>query len=64
MRITRQEMINELTKLGLSEAIADKNAMANGYKAIFLRWNGMEEYYTGYDQNSEYISWLQENFKD
>lgn len=69
----RNEMKQHLEELGLGKAIADENASVDGSPAIVLRWNGLEEYYTGgdiYEEGSdpfdtgrdEYRSWLCKNF--
>ena len=60
--MNRNQMLENLKSLGITEnAIADKNARVDGSPAILLRWNGKEEYYTGFGE-MEYETWLKETF--
>lgn len=47
--MNRKKMLTHLESLGITDAIADKEAGRDGSPAILLRWNGEEEYYTGTD---------------
>jgi len=47
--MNRKQMVKHLKEIGLGHAIADENAMVDGGPAVLLRWNGAEEYYTGFD---------------
>ena len=71
--MTKNEMLDNLKRLGVTDAIADENAMSDNAPAILLRWNGKEEYYTGKDiyqpgddphdpSREYYAAWLSENF--
>lgn len=65
----RNQLLRTLKSLGITQAISDKNAIADGSPAILLRWNGREEYYTGFgadpmDYQPEYEAWLKRTFGD
>jgi len=44
---------NQLSKLGVNKAQADAGT-SEGYPAVFVRWNGDEEVFTGYDAMNPY----------
>ncbi len=48
-----QNLRNQLSKLGVNKAQADAGT-SEGYPAIFVRWNGDEEVFTGYDPLNHY----------
>ena len=65
-------LIRKISELGITDAIADKNATVNSYPAIRLivpaptgrTTNGyFEEYYTGHDE-PEYEDYLKKTFGD
>jgi len=64
----RKNLLNRLKELNIKDAIADKFASVDGTPAILLRWNGKEEYYTGFgsdqlgESQPEYENWLQKVF--
>ena len=47
--MTRKDLLKHLADLGISKAVADKNASVDGTPAILLRWNGKAAFYTGFD---------------
>lgn len=46
--MTRMELLDNLKRLNINEAIADRNESADGSPAILLRRDGDEHYYTGF----------------
>jgi hypothetical protein len=68
--MSRKQMLSHLKSLGINEAVADKAASTEGNPAILLRWNGREEYYTGFgadiqaEPQPEYEAWLVQTFGD
>ena len=69
--MNRKKMLANLKSLNINNAIADAHASADGSPAILLRWNGAEEYYTGFDiaapgeaEEPEYQDWLIAQFAD
>ncbi len=46
--MTRKELLANLKRLNINNAIADKHAMADNSPAILLRWHGDEHFYTGF----------------
>lgn len=46
--MTHTQLIQILSCLGITDAVADSKALVNGRPAILLRKDGREEYYTGY----------------
>lgn len=67
MAANRKDMLKYLRSIGIKNAIVDTQASVNNNPAILLRWNGQEEYFTGfsmYDDQPEYESWLIATFAD
>lgn len=46
--MNHKQLLKNLKRLGINDAIAIKNAMADGSPAIVLRRDGDEHYYTGF----------------
>jgi hypothetical protein len=43
-----KKLLNQLKEMGISRAVSGKGT-SEGYPAIFLRWNGDSEVFTGCD---------------
>lgn len=63
MKRNRRTLLRSLRSMGIKRALADQYASADGRPAIILRWDGIEEYYTG-ETMPEYVEWLKKTFAD
>lgn len=61
--MNRKQLIKNLKSMNINDAVTDTQASADNSPAILLRWNGQEEYYTGF-YAPEYEEWLKQEFSD
>lgn len=62
-KTARNSLISQLQTMGITDAIADRNATLEGAPAIMLYQNGEEEMFTGFS-NRDYREWLRNTFAD
>lgn len=46
--MSRKNLLKNLARLNINQAVADSNVSCDGSNAVLLRWNGDEHYYTGF----------------
>ena len=61
--MTRKQLLKRLEQLNINDAVADKNAMADGSPAIILRKDGDEHYYTGFGSDFNDPPEIEESLK-